>query len=192
MNQLINMLMVFLIVITFTMNSDSSDYIWEMKSEEEISEFGNDGSGAAFELYDQNAIVSNRSVKVIPSGSADETKLSLPLSGERLQNWIGQKQMALNVYLPSENYLNPDHYFLGMADVTDGDWSWIDGTTWDAKDLEPGWNQIIYTLPEPMKHVQPENKYILFLAFSTYMKPREDGVKVPLYEPFLIDGIRML
>ncbi len=181
-------------VFLFLMSCGAADssYVWYMDSAEEIRSFGNDGSGAQFVLYEENAVAGNASMRVIPSGSSGETKVALPLHGEKLNRWTGHEKVQVRIYRPENNHLNPEHFFMGMADVTGGEWSWQGGINGDASELKPGWNEITYTLTEDMRNLQEGSEYTLFLAFSAYMPPREDGVRVPLYEYFLIDGIKML
>ena len=184
----------FAIMFLFLISCGAKDtvYLWTMDSAEEIDSFGNDGSGAQFALYEGQAVTGNASLQVIPSGSSEETKIALPLHGEKLDHWKGKETVQLRIYLAENNHLNPDHFFMGMADVTGGEWSWQGGTTWDVAELKSGWNEITYTLPEDMRNLQEGNEYTLFLAFSSYMPPRKDGIRVPLYEYFLIDGIKMM
>lgn len=126
------------------------DYLWTMDSPEEIKEYGNDRTGAIFEFNHDKVLIGKRSVEVIPSGTANDTKLSLPLKGDRLKKWIGNDKMAFNIYLPEDNYVNPSNFFLGMANVTGGSWSWVHGTHWEQSELSSGWNTITYTLNDSM------------------------------------------
>tara|TARA_R100001143_G_C3361063_1_gene135830 strand:- start:14076 stop:14663 length:588 start_codon:yes stop_codon:yes gene_type:complete len=173
-------------------DQDTTSYLWTMDSQEEISDYGNDRTGAIFELNQNTVLIGNSSVEVIPSGSADDTKLSLPLRGERLDKWVGNDKMALNIYLPEENHVNPTHFFLGLADVTDGNWSWVHGTYWDEIELKDGWNSITYTLSDSMKELNKDGEYTIFIFFTAYLPPLEDNIKLPLHENFIIDGIKML
>lgn len=161
-------------------------YLWTMDTQDELKGFDNDNTGAQFALEDRIVAQGDKSVAVIPSGSAPETKLALDLNGSRLERWIGKKEVSLNVYLPPENKLNPTMFFLGMADVT-GDWTWVGGVFSQAE-RRPGWNEIHYTLADEMKDLNPSHKYRIYLAFAAV---KEGGQKVPLTEKFFIDGIRM-
>ncbi len=192
MKQISKWLTAGLFLMLISCGAEDNDYVWYMDTSEEISSFGNDGSGAQFALYEDNAVAGTASMQVIPSGSSGETKVALPLDGEKLSRWAGHEKVQIRIYRPENNHLNPEHFFMGMADVTGGEWSWQGGITWDESELEPGWNEITYTLSEDMRNLQEGSEYTLFLAFSAYMPPREDGVRVPLYEYFLIDGIKML
>lgn len=167
-------------------------YLWTMDTEAELSEYGHDNTGAMFRLSGDVKVLGEYSIKVIPSGSSDQTHFQLPLREERLARWIGRDRVSLTVYLPPENQLNPTDFFLGMADVTGGSWSWVDGTSWDETELTDGWNNIVWTLPDEMSNLNPDHEYTLFFMTRDNMVPREDGIRMPLYEPFYIDGIRML
>ena len=173
-------------------DAEGPDYLFTMDSDEEVSAYDNDGTGARFDLSGEVYRVGGKSVKVTPSGSADETKLALPLEGSRVQQWLGHDGAAIHVYRPEANRLNPDHFFLGMSDVTGGDWSWVEGTFWDEDELSEGWNKIRFTLPDEMKQISADGQYTIFFFFITHMPPREDNIPLPLYEPFFIDGIHML
>ncbi|HHV56061.1 MAG TPA: hypothetical protein GXX55_11560 [Firmicutes bacterium] len=165
---------------------DQFRWIWTMDSETEIGTFHNDNTGARFELSDRVKIQGTHSMKVIPSGNSAETKVALPLERERVAAWAEGGIVYLNVYLPPENRLNSTMYFLGMADVTSG-WSWVGGVFSETK-VHPGWNEIRYELPPIMWKVQPGNRYVVYLAFAGF---DAEGNKVPLSEPFYLDGIRV-
>ncbi len=196
--QMVNTNYLFVIFLFFYITSvdkpdyQDSSYLWTMDTPEEILDYGNDRTGAVFKFNNSTYLIGNRSVEVFPSGGADDTKLSLPLKGERLQKWIGHDRMAFNIYLPEDNYVNPTNFFLGMADITGGSWSWVHGTHWDQTELGVGWNQIAYSLNDSMKNLSPDGEYTIFIFFTAYMPPREDDIKLPLHESFIIDGIKML
>lgn len=167
--------------------SGQGQYIWTMDTEAEIRTFNNDNTGARFELNDAIKIEGTHSMKIIPSGSAVETKVALPLEGNRVETWANGGVVVLNIYLPPENKLNPGMYFLGMADVTSG-WSWVGGL-FSETEVNPGWNEIRYELPPVLlKMVKPGNRYMVYLAFAAWDK---DKNKLPLAEPFYLDGIRV-
>lgn len=165
-------------------------YLWSMEAEEEIASFGNDGTGAEFNLSSEVSLTGDRAVKVTPSGTSDQTNLDVLLHGDLLEEWIGASQMIINVYRPEQNTLNPTNFYLGMADETDG-WNWLDGIDWDEHDLKAGWNEVAFTLPESMSELNPEGEYRIYIMFETFLPPVEDDVKMPLYEEFFIDGIRV-
>ncbi|GEM_PF-3715124 len=179
-------------IVHCTADNHFTDYLWTMDTEEELATYDNDRTGAIFKLNSNHFKTGKASVEVVPSGSSDDTNLALPLNGKRLSSWIDSDSVGINVYLPEENYINPDHFFLGMADVTGGGWSWVDGTNWNENELHDGWNKIWYNLPDSMAGLQEDGEYMIFISFSAFMPPRKDGVKVPLYESFYIYGIKTL
>lgn len=161
------------------------EYLWRMDDEDELKGYENDNTGAAFALDKARAFQGSHSVAVIPNGQAPETKLALDLAGQRLERWIGTKEVVLNVYLPPENEFNPTMFFLGMADVTDG-WSWVGGV-FSKTEVKPGWNQVSYVLADEMRNLSSSRKYKLYFAWAHV---QEGGKKLPLKERFYIDGIR--
>lgn len=160
------------------------NWLWTMEDEAELAGYDNDNTGARFELESGIVCQGLRSAQVIPDGKAVETKLALDLAGERLERWIGQREVVLNIYLPPENELNPTMFFLGMADLSNG-WDWVGGIFAEA-DLELGWNRVTYPLPEEMSNLKPDGKYKLYFAWAHV---DEGGKKLPLKEKFYIDGI---
>lgn len=169
--------------------SSESYNLWDMNIASDLETFGNDRTGAEFEFSEAQYITASSSLKIIPSGSADDTKLSIPLSGERLGRWIGHEKMQFHIYLPETNRVNPSSFFLGMANVTSGSWSWVHGLHWNESDLAYGWNQVTFNLPESMSMLDEAGEYTLFIFFTAFMPPREDNVKLPLHEDFFIDAI---
>jgi len=159
-------------------------YIWSMDTEEEISTFNNDNTGATFELDTEHFIQGTASMKILPSGSAPETKVALNIPEDMLKDWANAEEVVLNLYIPEAAKLPPSMFFMGMADLSDG-WAWVDGVFSETKTV-PGWNQIVFALSDNMKKVKEGGKYTIYLAFATL---DESGNKVPLTEPFNIDGL---
>ena len=195
-----NLILIILLLNSFfsVANDQSKDAhtelhnLWNMNLASDLETFGNDRTGAEFEFSDAHYITASSSLKIIPSGSADDTKLSIPLSGERLGRWIGHEKMQFHIYLPEANRVNPSNFFLGMANVTSGSWSWVHGLHWNESDLAYGWNQITFSLPETMSMLDQSGEYTLFIFFTAFMPPREDNVKLPLHEYFFIDAITVI
>lgn len=160
------------------------DWLWAMDDEAELAGYENDNTGAKFELESKIVCQGTHSVAVIPDGKAIETKLALDLEGERLQRWIGQNEVIMNIYLPPENEFNPTMFFLGMADLSSG-WEWVGGV---FADVDPvlGWNLVEYTLPAEMSDLKPDGTYKLYFAWAHI---DEGGAKLPLTEKFYIDGL---
>jgi hypothetical protein len=155
-----------------------------MDDEGELAGYDNDNTGAKFQPESGVVCQGSRSVAVIPDGKAVETKLALDLVGQRLEAWIGQREVTLNVYLPPANKLNPTMFFLGLADLADG-WAWVGGV-FATSEVKPGWNQVKYALPDEMSNLKPSGSYKIYLAWAHV---DESGRKLPLREKFFIDGI---
>lgn len=154
---------------------------WTLDYERELVGYDNDWTGAVFEI-DQTVTYEDKcSVSVTPSGSSAETKLALDLAGDALQEWIGKSELVLNMYLPPENEHNPNGFFLGMADITDG-WNWVDGT-FATTQAVPGWNQVTYPLTDAMKNLNPARKYKVYFA---WYHQDASNAKIPLHEKFYI------
>lgn len=172
-------------------NEQAYGTLWPLSSRKEAASLGHDGSGARFSpnyhIYQHNGA----SMKVMPSGAAEETKISVRLDHERLQKWIGHKQLTLMIYLPEESSVPPQDLFLGMADVTGGRWNWVDGTHFEQTTLSDGWNEVTFNLPDTMQELDPDGSYKLFFSFMAYMPPVADGIRLPLHEPFYIDNIQV-
>jgi hypothetical protein len=152
--------------------------VWENK---EIASLSNDNTGASFTLSGEVQTADGlESLEVSPSGSAEETKLALAVSGADLEAWTVQEQLTLDVYLPEENSINPNAFFLGMAELG-GTWTWVDGVFGDAP-LNSGWNEVVYTLSSPMRDIQPDAQYMLYFSFFN----ENAGTKTPLSEAFYL------
>ncbi len=160
------------------------NWLWAMDDEGELAGYDNDNTGAKFQPESGVVCQGSRSVAVIPDGKAVETKLALDLVGQRLEAWIGQREVTLNVYLPPANKLNPTMFFLGLADLADG-WAWVGGV-FATSEVKPGWNQVKYALPDEMSNLKPSGSYKIYLAWAHV---DESGRKLPLREKFFIDGI---
>ncbi|MCD6550954.1 MAG: hypothetical protein J7K79_01755, partial [Thermotoga sp.] len=160
-------------------------YIFPMETEEEISKYNNDNTGAAFKLSSRYAAQGLRSMKIIPSGEAIETKVALPLEGENVEKWMQGNTVKMSVYIPSDMSTIPTMYFLGMADVT-SEWKWVGGVFADTKNVDKGWNLISFEIAGAMKDLNSDGKYMIYLAFAGFDKNNQ---KVPLKEAFYIDGI---
>ena len=154
---------------------------WTVDYERALVGYENDGTGAVFEIDPTVTYEGNCAVAIIPSGTSAETKLALDLAGDALAAWVGKSELILNVYLPPENELNPNGFFLGMADLSNG-WDWVDGT-FATTQAVPGWNQIHYPLSAGMSNLTPGGKYKLY--FSWYHQ-NDSNAKVPLKERFYI------
>ena len=104
---------------------------------------------------------------------------------KRLAAWIGNDGLAVHVFIPEKMKVAPNSFFLGMADLSDG-WAWVDGV-FPRVEVKPGWNDIVYTPSGAMKNVKEGGHYKIYLSFFAV---DESNAKVPLAEPFFVDGIR--
>jgi hypothetical protein len=159
-------------------------YIWNMDTVEEINTFGNDNTGAVFELATDRAAEGLYSMRVIPNGEAIETKIAIELSGEKIISWSDTDKVTMNVYIPKDNKIKPTMYFLGMADLTT-EWQWVGGV-FSQTSINDGWNRIEFEIAGDMSKLKEGNKYMIYLAFAGFNQNNE---KVPLTEPFYVDGI---
>jgi len=162
-------------------------YIWTMDTKEEIETFNNDNTGAVFELNTEYVIQGNASMKVIPDGKNLETKLAMPIPKDKIEIWNkGGNKIILNLYIPQEMKIKPEMFFLGMADLTK-EWRWVGGVFSSTKPTD-GWNAITFELAGEMTRPEVGGKYMVYLAFAGYDENRN---KIPLTEPFYIDGLFM-
>jgi len=163
----------------------AGETVWPAWENKDLSTLGDDNSGSTFALSEDVLSPSGApTVQVTPSGTSEETKLAFPVSGADLQEWVTHKQVALEVYLPEGNTLNPNRFFMGMADVG-GEWTWVGGVFGEAE-ARPGWNQIVYSPDAAMRAPKPDASYTLFLSFF-YADENEN--KTPLTEPFYLGSM---
>lgn len=161
-----------------------AEVAWAAWNDKDIAVLGDDNSGSTFALSEDVLTPGGAAaVQVMPGGEAEETKIAFPLSAADLADWAHYTQVELDVYLPEENALNPNRFFMGMADVT-GEWTWVGGMFGGATELLPGWNRIAYVPLDPMRQPAADGSYELFLSFFS---EDADG-KTPLTEPFYVGG----
>lgn len=157
--------------------------LWETWAAMDINLVDDDGTGAAFKLGN----VGGRSVlTVTPGGSSEETKLAYPVRGDELRGWSDYGQVRLSVYLPKNNAINPDMFFLGLADVTSG-WSWVGGQFGTA-DGATGWVTVHFTLDPALRETRQDGAYMMYLAF---FNQDGSGSKTPLTAPFYVGDIHL-
>jgi hypothetical protein len=155
---------------------------WAVWQGLDISALGDDNSGSTFARSDAvTTEAGEAALEVMPGGTSDETKLAIPLTGADLVDWTIHEQIALDMYLPEGNALHPNRFFLGMADVTGGEFNWIGGVFGESE-VQPGWNRITYTLIPAMQAIDPDAQYALFLSFFN----ETNGAKAPLTEPIYL------
>lgn len=158
------------------------ELLWAAWESKDIGALGDDNSGSTFALSEEvRSPAGNPTLQVTPSGTAEETKIAFPVTGAGLADWAAYSQIALEVYLPEDNALNPNKFFMGMADVT-GEFAWVGGI-FSETTAQPGWNRVVYT-PEPgMRQPKAEANYNLYLSF---FNADDAGAKTPLTEPFYL------
>ncbi len=159
--------------------------VWAAWENKDISTLGDDNSGSSFAFSEDVLSPSGApTLQVTPGGSAEETKLAFPVSGADLQEWATHRQVALDVYLPEENALNPNRFFMGMADVG-GEWTWVGGVFSETQ-AQAGWNEVVYTPDAAMRAPDPDASYMIYLSF---FYADENDNKTPLTEPFYLGSM---
>jgi hypothetical protein len=168
---------------TALVSAQTDALLWEAWAAMDINLVDDDGTGASFQL----GKVGGRSVLTItPGGSSEETKLAYPVRGDELRGWAEYGQIRLRVYLPKNNKLNPNMFFLGLGDATSG-WSWVGGQFGTA-DGTSGWVTIRFTLDPALRETRQDGAYIMYLAF---FNQEGSGSKTPLTEPFYVGDIHL-
>jgi hypothetical protein len=123
---------------------------------------------------------------VTPGGTAEETKLAIPFKGADLADWQPYANFELQVYLPESNTTHPNRFFLGMADVTGGQFEWVAGV-FSGTAAQPGWNTIAYPLDSAMRDLAADHDYNLYFSFYY-----DQGQKIPLTEPFYLGAFHLV
>ncbi|HRW94068.1 MAG TPA: glucoamylase family protein [Thermotogota bacterium] len=145
-----------------------------------------DGTGAKFSLSNAWSSGGKSSLQIVPSGQAEETKLSFLLSGDGLASFREAQTLVLDLHVSSDSSPVPTTFFLGMADITNG-WQWVDGI-FSPEQGKAGTLCVRFFLPEKLLRVKTTGKYRLYLAF---FNSDASGAKIPLQHPFWIDEIRL-
>jgi hypothetical protein len=164
--------------------AQSDSIFWEPWAALDVSRLGDDHTGSTFVM----GVAEGRSaLMVTPSGRSDETKLAYAVSGSDLQAWLDYEQVQIDVYLPEDNALNPDTFFLGLGDVTQG-WRWVGGLFGKASGSS-GWITVLFTVAPTIQEIEIEGAYMLYLSFF-----RDGGSagKTPLTEPFYVGEIHLV
>ncbi len=154
---------------------------WATWGSLDLATVGDDNTGSSVAMSE---IEGTPAIAVTPGGSSEETKLAIPLSGTALADFLTYSQIELEVYLPAGNAVNPNRFFLGMADLTGGEFAWVGGVFSETA-VQPGWNRVVYVLDPAMRPVIADHTYTLFLSF---FNADDAGVKTPLTEPFYLGG----
>ncbi len=165
--------------------AETGPVVWKAWEQKNPGMLGDDNTGTDFaQSSDILTPAGSPSLQIIPSGTAEETKLAFPVSGANLSDWITYGQVELEVYLPPENALNPNRVFMGMGDIT-GEWAWAGGT-WGEFQGDSGWTRAVFLLDPQMQQINTNGAYFVYLAF---MNADDKGNKTPLTEPFYLGSI---
>ncbi len=157
--------------------------VWAAWAAKDISRIGDDNSGSRVEAAQQDG---KAALRVLPSGTAAETKLALPLKGADLSDWAQAEQLLLEVFLPESNALNPNKFFVGMADVTGGEFNWVAGV-FGRLEAGTGWATVSYSIDPAMRNLTADHDYMLYLSFFH----EGAGDKQPLSEAFFLGEIKL-
>jgi hypothetical protein len=181
MNNLYLYLVLLLFLAPFQSDAQVQTEAWLVWENKDVASLSDDNTGSTFALSsDVLTTDGSQSLHVSPGGRSEETKLALAASGADLQAWADSRQLSLEIYLPEENSLNPNAFFLGLADVT-GNWTWIDGIFGNTE-LTAGWNHVVFTLTPAMRDIKLDSRYTIFLSFFN----QSQSGKNPLSEPFYL------
>ncbi|MBL8152972.1 MAG: hypothetical protein JNM70_02210 [Anaerolineae bacterium] len=172
-------LLLFMLVVG-VVSAQRDSVIWEPWAALDVSQIGDDNTGSTFAM---SAVEGRSALMVTPSGRSDETKLAYPVSGNDLQAWLDYGQVQIDVYLPEDNALNPNTFFLGLGDVTQG-WRWVGGLFGKASGSS-GWITVLFTLDPTIQEIDTEGAYMLYLSFF-------QAGKTPLTEPFYVGDIHLV
>ncbi len=146
----------------------------------DLALLNDDNSGAAFAISQRDGLPA---LEITPSGSSDETKLAYPISGGELQAWIESESIQITLFLPETNTLNPNNFFLGLADVTAA-WRWVGGL-FGISNGDTGAVSVNFEIGTAVQEINPTAEYMLYLSFFN----QRGGSKSPLSEPFFITAI---
>lgn len=162
---------------------------WAAWTALDVTAISDDHSGSSVAIT--NDVVAgdgDRVLSVTPSGAADETKLELPFTGAALAEWANAAALELTVYLPEANALPPNRFFLGLADVTGGAFTWVDGVFGEPQPADSGWTTVVFQLSPAMRAPVADHRYRVFLSF---FNASDSGAKTPLTEPFYVGGMAL-
>lgn len=179
-----------LILLILSFNStlaQGSETYWQAWEDKDITALTNDNTGATFTLSDTLlSPAGSPALEIAPGGTSEETKLVFAVRGTDLQAWDNYQQLHLEVYLPETNTLNPNRFFLGMADAT-GEWSWIDGVFGLAEGAN-GWVRVVFTPSAAMHNLNADGEYLLYFSFFF----ENSAGKQPLTEVFNLGSLALL
>lgn len=172
-----------------TAGSAEGSLAWAAWDAKDVATITDDNSGSTVAISeDVQTPVGTPSLQVTPSGTSEETKVAIPFTGADLADWSDYDQVVIEVYLPEGNTLNPNNFFMGMADVG-GEWTWVGGIFGEATELTTGWNSIVYKPDNAMRAPVADHSYMLYLSFFS---ADEAGNKTVLTEPFYLGGAMLV
>lgn len=170
-----------------TVDSAVEPVTWQAWEAKNPGMLGDDNTGTDFaQSQDVLSPSGSPALQIIPTGSAEETKLSFPVSGTNLQDWITHGQVELEIHQPPENAITVNRIFMGLADIT-GEWTWVGGNFGELQD-KADWARIVFVLDPLMQEINPNGTYIVYLSFFNV---DEDENKTPLAEPFYLGSVTL-
>lgn len=101
------------------------------------------------------------------------------MSGTNLQSWLDYGQLELEVYLPESNSLNPNTFFLGLAEITT-EWTWAGGL-FGTPSGTSGWIRVVFPVQTVYRRLNPNGTYLMYIAS---FHQDANGNKTPLREAF--------
>ncbi|MBZ0274888.1 MAG: hypothetical protein K8I60_02015, partial [Anaerolineae bacterium] len=156
--------------------------VWQPWDAKDVTTLGDDNTGSTFAISsDLTTSSGTAALQVMPSGTSEETKIAIPMSGADLTAWANYARVELDVYLPGDNTRNPTSFFMGMGDTTNG-WEWVGGVFGVVQETNSEWYRIAYMPDDSMRHVDPAGSYIIYLSFF-------DDSKTPLTESFYLGSM---
>lgn len=155
-----------LLMLNLRVVAQNEGKLWEAWAQKEVTDLGDDHTGTTFSLSEDVRTPDGRaSIRMTPSGKAEENKLAFPVTGADLAVWGDHAHLVLEVYLPSNIEQAPNTFFMGMGDVT-GAWQWVDGGFGKpVGELNTGWNRIKFPITGPMKAISATGRYVIYMSF---------------------------
>ncbi|MFN8376628.1 MAG: glucoamylase family protein [Anaerolineae bacterium] len=162
---------------------------WAAWDAKDVTTISDDNSGSSVALSADSPTPGGLpSLMITPGGSSDETKIAVSFPGAELAEWAQAASVTLEVYLPEANALNPNSFFLGMADTTNGGFNWIAGVFGEAAG-ESGWTTVSYPVDPAMRSLSDDQRYTLYLSFFS---SNAAGSKTPLSEAFYLGQVYII
>ncbi len=179
----IPLLLALLYISVIAVSAQIETELWEPWSLLDITLVDDDNSGSTFAISELNGV---SVLQITPSGNSDETKFAYPVSGQQLQAWEASGQAQIDMYLPETNMINPNNFFMGLADIT-SDWRWVGGL-FGTPDATSGAVSVTFEVETAIQEINPSAEYMLYLSFFN----QNGGTKRPLSEPFYLTAMRVI